>query len=123
MSYSSLHNYNYYGAESCESIKRPCSAMAVQLIPTYSPPGYDTLTHGPCAYSHLEIGQAYPTNCDKFAARLCDCNLPGSKGDTCAGPVSCSKRGMEPMMRGCGARAERPSCGSGRGCSGMSMRY
>jgi hypothetical protein len=74
--------------------------MAVQVVPVYSPPGYDTLTHGPCAHGHLEINQAYSPVCDKFASRLCDCNLPSSSvgSGSCAGPVSCGKSGMQPRM-------------------------
>ena len=90
MSYSTLGSYNSYGAGSCQSIRAPTSAMAVQVVPVFSPPGYDTLTRGgSCSGKHLEIMQAYSPVCDKFASRLCDCNLPHSGAQPpCAGNCS-----------------------------------
>jgi hypothetical protein len=107
--YSNLASYNNYGAQSCESIKAPCSAMAIQTVPVYSPPGYETFSGSMCGQGHLGIMEAYGQTCDKFAARLCDCNLPGSKGGMCAGPMGgCGgKTGVQPksgtmMPRGYG---------------------
>ena len=78
-----LNDYNNYAASSCSGIRGPQAAqgalgpMAIQVVPVYSPPGYDTLTHGPCAASHLDISQAYPSQCDRFVQRLCDGNIQG----------------------------------------------
>jgi hypothetical protein len=50
--------------------------MAVQVVPVYGMPGYETLTHGDqCGCGdYFSIGAAYPdfgNNCTKFTQRLC----------------------------------------------------
>lgn len=104
-SYSQLNNYNNYTASSCDRMSVPRGAMSVQVVPVYSPPGYDTLTHGECADRHLSISQAYPANCDKFVARLCDCNckggvpvVPGSKPPVIS-PTAMSRAMFETYQR------------------------
>lgn len=86
-------DYNNYSANSCQPLQAPCSAMAVQVVPVYSPPGYESLTHGPCAFDHLNISQAYPSNCDKFTQRLCDCNCSGGVRP---GPIVMPKPSLPP---------------------------
>ena len=78
--YNTLGNYNSYGTPAGRGIHPPVPAgtpsMAIQVIPVYGAPGYETLSHDNrlSAGGHFTIQNAYPNyanNCDKFAQRLC----------------------------------------------------
>ena len=79
MSYHTLQNYNSYEAGSCCTNDAP-TPMSIQVVPVYSPPGYDALTYGQCSEGHVSITDAYSKNCDQTASRLCGCNFPGPTG-------------------------------------------
>ncbi len=112
MSYSTLMDYNSYAAGSCQQpMRAPISAMAVQVVPVYSPPGYEALTHGPCAGDHLNITQAYPSNCDKFVQRLCDCNCGQPQMPMpmpMPSPSGANSMAFDPMAERYSASAKQP---------------
>ena len=69
--YSRLDNYNRYSADSCAQNKQ-CNNIPINVVPVYSPPGYESLTRGgPCSTDHLEMDQAYAPMCDQYSAQIC----------------------------------------------------
>ena len=76
--YATLGGYNQgYGAGAIAPVPSGVPSMAVQIVPNYSAPGYDALTHGlnvPSCSGYFGIGKAYPSysnNCTRFTTRLC----------------------------------------------------
>ena len=76
--YASLGSYNQgYGAGVMAPVPAGVPSMAVQIVPTYSAPGYNALTHGqqvPGCGGHFTISNAYPSyanNCTRYTTRLC----------------------------------------------------
>lgn len=77
--YATLSSYNLGGCGS--GIMAPVASgvpsMNVQIVPTYSAPGYDWNKHGQKYLScgnYFNIQSAYPNysnNCTKFTTRLC----------------------------------------------------
>ena len=67
--YSSLGCYNPVNAMQAQAM-----GNGSQIIPEYSAPGYDALTHGnqPPAGGHFKYGAAYGVSCDQqFNVRAC----------------------------------------------------
>lgn len=84
--YSNLNNYNYDATSSLYGLPMYSSgpynagipSMAVQVIPQFAAPGYNTLQHdasGPLCGNYFDISMAYPGagsgNCTMFATRKC----------------------------------------------------
>ncbi len=85
-SYSNLSSYNYDATSAMYGLPMYSSgpynpgipSMAVQVIPQFSAPGYNTLQHdaqGPLCGNYFNVGMAYPGagsgNCTMFATRKC----------------------------------------------------
>lgn len=85
-SYAPLSSYNFdatsalYGLPMYNSgpYNPGIPSMAVQVIPQFSAPGYNTLQHdatGPLCGGYFNVGLAYPGaasgNCTMFATRKC----------------------------------------------------
>lgn len=85
MSYNTLSSYNAFygkpsscGGRTCSGIRPPvpsCApSMEIPLVPVYSAPGYDALTHGaPDNGDYFRVYDAYPSNCTKMMKRY-DCS-------------------------------------------------
>lgn len=77
-SYASLGHYNQgIGMGAMAPVPSGTPSMAVQVVPTFGSPSYNTLQHGqkyPSCSGYFSISSAYssfPNNCTRFTSRLC----------------------------------------------------